>query len=147
MSFGFLLDTNVVSDPTQQRPEPRVELWLRAQPNRTLYISAITAGELRKGIALLDQGKRRVSLEQWLELLLLVTLFGRVLPVTQTIANRWGILTASRQLAGDPLSLADGLIAATALEENLTLVTRNTKHFANLGMNLLNPWNASPQLA
>jgi toxin FitB len=67
---------------------------------------------------------------------------GRVLPVTQSIAERWGILDGQRQAAGRPLGVADGMIAATALEHGLTLVTRNTKDFAGLGVTLFNPWNA-----
>jgi predicted nucleic acid-binding protein len=67
---------------------------------------------------------------------------GRVLPVTQGIAERWAILDGQRQIAGRPLGVADGLIAATALEHGLELVTRNTKDFAGLGLILLNPWGA-----
>ncbi len=70
---------------------------------------------------------------------------GRILPVTHTVADRWGMLTAARQLDGNPLGMADGLIAATTMEHELTLVTRNTKHFAGLGVLLLNPWDLQPQ--
>ena len=66
---------------------------------------------------------------------------GRVLPVTETIAERWGELDGKRQLAGRPLNAPDGMIAATALEHGLTLVTRNVKDFAGLGVVLLNPWD------
>lgn len=66
----------------------------------------------------------------------------RVLPVTQAIAERWGVLDGQRQAAGRPLSVPDGMIAATALEHGLTLVTRNVKDFAGLGVGVFNPWDA-----
>jgi predicted nucleic acid-binding protein len=66
----------------------------------------------------------------------------RILPVTQAIANRWGVLSAECQARGTPLNTADGMIAATALSHNLTLVTRNTRDFAQLGVDLLDPWDA-----
>ena len=141
MSSGFLLDTNVVSEPTRPRPEPRVERWLRSQANGDLHISAITAGELRKGVELLDLGERRASLEDWLTFQLPGRFSSRILPITGMIADRWGLLTARRQLLGSPLDMADGLIAATALQHDLVLVTRNTRHFASLDLPLFNPWD------
>lgn len=114
--------------------------WLRAQPEMTLFLSVVTLGGLHKGIALLPTGKRRSILEKWLEDDLLPFFVGRVLPVTQAIGSRWGGLTADRQRAGHPLGAADGLIAATALEHNLILATRNVKDFEDLKLSLLNPW-------
>ncbi len=140
MSSGFLLDTNVASEQIQSRPEPSVNGWLRAQPAETLYLSVVTLGELHKGIALLPLGKRRSVLEEWLRDDLLPVFAGRVLPVTQAIASRWGVLTADRQRVGRPLGAADGLIAATAFEYNLILATRNTRDFDGLELSLLNPW-------
>lgn len=122
---GFLLDTNVPSELTRIRPDPRVAAWLEAADDEQLFISVVTLGELRKGFAILPSSHRRASLENWLQDELLPWFEGRILPVTQAIADRWGILDAQSQLNGTPLNTADGMIAATAHEHQLTIVTRN----------------------
>lgn len=85
-------------------------------------------------------GKRRAGLEGWLENDLPLLFEERILPVTQAIVRRWGVFTAQRQRLGRPLGMADGLLAATAFEHDLVLVTRNTKDFSSLAVTLLNPW-------
>lgn len=137
---GFLLDTNVPSELVRPKPEPRVESWVAAQNLDALFISAVSFGEFRKGIVLRLPGKRKTELEVWLETDLSILFSGRILTVTRTIAERWGVLEAPRQLVGRPLNVPDGMIAATALEHGLTIVTRNVKDFADLGVVLLNPW-------
>jgi predicted nucleic acid-binding protein len=140
---GFLLDTNIPSELIRSRPEPRIGSWVYAQDEQSLHLSAVTIGELRRGFVLLQPGKRRSDLESWFETDLLPRFRGRILPVTQSVADRWGVLGAERQLRGIPLSTADGLIAATALERNLTVVTRNVKDFAGLGLAVFSPWDAA----
>ena len=142
MSAGFLLDTNVPSELTRQSPNARVSTWVSVQDNASLYLSVVSVGEFRKGFCLLPQGRRRMQLEQWFEQFLLPFFGTRILPVTQAIANRWGVLSAECHARGTPLNTADGMIAATALAHNLTLVTSNTKDFARLGVDLLDPWDA-----
>ncbi|MFZ0962922.1 MAG: type II toxin-antitoxin system VapC family toxin [Terriglobia bacterium] len=139
----FLLDTNIPSELTKPLPEPRVTAWVDTQDNASLYLSAVSVGELRRGFTVLPPGKRRAQLEQWFEQYLLPLFSGRILPVTQSVGNRWGVLGGECQLRGTHLSMADGMIAATALEHDLTLVTRNVKDFAGLGVTLLNPWDAA----
>ena len=143
MSAGFLLDTNVPSELTKPAPDVRVRDWVDAQDDASLYLSAVTVGELRRGFTILPHGRRRAQLEQWLEQYLLPLFAGRVLPVTQSIGNRWGVLDGECQLRGTPLNTADGMIAATALEHDLTVVTRNVKDFAGLGVSVFNPWGAA----
>jgi len=139
---GFLLDTNIPSELIRTRPEPRLENWVYAQDEQALYLSVVSIGELRRGFVLLSAIKRRPALEQWFENDLVPRFRGRILPVTYAIADRWGRLDGECQLRGAPLNTADGLIAATALEHDLTVVTRNVKDFAGLGVTLFNPWNA-----
>lgn len=116
--------------------------WVDAQDNTSLHLSVVSVGEIRKGFTLLPQGRRRAQLEEWFELYLLPLFGDRILPVTQPVGNRWGLLSAECQLRGTPLNTADGMIAATALEHDLTIVTRNVKDFYQLGVAIINPWEA-----
>ena len=136
---GFLLDTNIPSELTKPMPDIRVTGWVAAQDNASLYLSVVSVGELRRGFTLLPRSKRRTRLEQWFEQYLLPLFAGRILPVTQSIGDRWGVLGGECQLRGTPLNTADGMIAATALEHDLTIVTRNVKDFAGLGVAVFNP--------
>jgi len=143
VSRGFLVDTNVPSELTRPSPDVRVRDWVDAQDNTSLHLSVVSVGEIRKGFTLLPQGRRRAQLEEWFELYLLPLFGDRILPVTQPVGNRWGLLSAECQLRGTPLNTADGMIAATALEHDLTIVTRNVKDFYQLGVAIINPWEAN----
>ena len=142
MNGGFLLDTNVLSELTKPMPDVHVRDWVDAQDDGNLYLSVVSVGELRRGFTVLPPGKRRTQLEQWFEQHLLPLFAGRILPVTQSIGNRWGVLGGECQLRGTTLNTADGMIAATALEHGLTVVTRNVKDFAGLDVAIFNPWDA-----
>ncbi len=141
MSQEYLLDTNIPSEFSKPTPNVQVTAWVAGQEN--LHLSVISIGELRKGFSLLPPSKRRTDLEQWFDRYLMPLVATRILPVTESIASRWGMLSATRQLKGTPLSVTDGLIAATALEHGLTLVTRNVRDFADLGLTIINPWDAN----
>ncbi len=104
-------------------------------------MSVVSFGEIRKGIVLRSPGKRRTELEVWLETDLTNLFSGRILPVTRSIAERWGVLEGQQQLMGRPLHVPDGQIAATALEHGLALVTRNVTDFEGRGLTILNPWD------
>lgn len=106
-------------------------------------MSVVSVGELRRGFIMLPHSKRRSDLERWFQNDLLPLFLGRVLPVTHSIADRWGVLDGQCQLKGTSLSTADGMIAATALERDLVLVTRNVKDFVGLGVEVFNPWEAA----
>jgi predicted nucleic acid-binding protein len=137
---GFLLDTNIPSELTRSRPDSRVADWLEATDDNSLYVSVITLGEIQKGLTVMPDRRRRLHLQRWLEEELHPWFFGRILPVDEAVAERWGALDGERQLQGLPLNTADGLIVATALEHGLTLVTRNIKDFVGLSVPIFNPW-------
>ena len=136
---GFLIDTNVISELIRPRPEPRVQNWVASTDETLLYLSVLTIGEIRKGIVLIKDAARRVTLEAWLDSDLARRFEGRILPIDQAIADRWGRLTAHAS-PKTMLPVIDGLLAATALRYDLTLVTRNTKDVAKTGVSLFNPW-------
>jgi len=137
---GFLLDTNCISEVVRVKPEPCVMEWIEAAEETLLYLSVLTLGEIRKGLAGLPQGKRRTQLETWLEVELGARFAGRILSIDQSIADRWGLLAASAKAKGKTLSTIDGLLAATAVQHNLTIVSRNVSDFSNTPVPVLNPW-------
>jgi predicted nucleic acid-binding protein len=92
---------------------------------------------------MLPSSQKRTALQRWLEVDVRSWYAGRILPVTESIAERWGNLAATARKRGIAVKVVDAVIAATALEHNLTLVTRNVKDFASLGVALLNPWDAA----
>ncbi len=136
---GFLLDTNVISEPGRAKPDAKVLRWLDAQTEHTLFLSAFTFAEIRKGIAKLGAFDRREQLERWMAELRL-RFSGRILPVEEAVLDHWGVLTGTAEARGTKLPGIDALFAATALCHDLTLVTRNTKDMAATGVPLFNPW-------
>jgi toxin FitB len=139
---GFLLDTNCISELVRVKPDPRVLQWIDAADESLLCLSVLTLGEIRKGVAGLPQSKRRTQLETWLELELRSRFSGRILNIEADVADRWGLLAAEAKRKGRALSAIDGLLAATALHHNLTIVSRNIGDFAGTPVPILNPWEA-----
>ena len=137
--MSYLIDTNVLSELRRKQPDPHVVAWMQARPGAALFLSVLTLGEIRKGIERVEDGARKQALLDWLEVELPHYFLGRLLGIDAHTADRWGCLMAS---AGRPLPAIDGLLAATALQHDLTLVTRNTKDFAGLTVRLINPWEA-----
>ncbi len=137
----YLIDTNVLSEFAKPFPSPDVKVWFDEADPDTLFASVITLGEIRLGIEDMQAGKRRTELEGWVENGLPAWFAANLLPVTKGIADRWGRVTIQGRRKGLNLATADGLIAATALEHDFTIVTRNVKDFAGLGVRILNPWN------
>jgi predicted nucleic acid-binding protein len=139
---GFLLDTNVLSEFSRTgEPDHHVDRWLKTTADESRFASVLTFAEIRRGIELLSPGKRRTQLEQW-QNDLVASFEMRLFPVTKAIADRWAVLAAQAQRKGMTLANIDGLIALTALEHDLTLVTRNVKDSAGVELPLLNRWEA-----
>jgi toxin FitB len=139
---GFLLATNCISELVRPKPDPHVIRWMEAADEAMLYLSVLTVGEIRKGVAGLAQGKRRTRLETWLEVDLQARFAGRVVPIDPGVTDRWGLLAAEAKRKGKALSVIDGLLAATALHHNLTVVSRNVDDFTNTPIQVVNPWEA-----
>jgi len=137
---GYLLDTNCISELVRREPEPRVVEWVEAADETMLYLSVLTLGEIRKGLAALVEGKRKTRLEGWLEVDLQTRFAGRILPIDSGVANRWGSIAAQAERGGKVLPVIDGLLAATALHHDLTVVSRNASDFQHSLVRVLNPW-------
>lgn len=139
--MNFLLDTNVLSEVKRPVPEMKVLGWLDAVDEDRVFISVASIAELRRGVALMDDGRRRAALAAWLASDLPARFADRLLPIDHAVAERWGELMAQSRHGGIALSVMDGFFAATAIAKNLTLVTRNVRDFAPFGVSLHNPWD------
>jgi predicted nucleic acid-binding protein len=140
---GFLLDTNVVSELIKPRPEPKVTRWVEAVDESLLFLSVLTLGEIRKGIAALPRTSRRAELDQWLDAELRPRFAERILPIDEAVADRWGRVAGELAARGKPpVPVIDGLLAATAAQYDLTLVTRKSRDVARTGVSVFNPWEA-----
>ena len=137
--MNILLDTCAISELRKPAPSPSFLEWFESCNERLLHLSSITLGELRFGIDLLQDGKRKNDLLTWYAELCL-SYRGHIVSPTQEICEQWGMLRARRRVNGHSLPMADGLIAATARHHSMALVTRNTKDFQDLGIELINPW-------
>ena len=138
----WLLDTCVVSEFAKPAPEPRVVQWLHQQPYADLALSVLTIGEIGKGIHKLSESAKKNRLLTWLESDVLSRFEGRLLDVDITVAKCWAHVLADSESKGRPLAAIDGLIAATGLVHQLTLVTRDTPDMEAIGVPLFNPWNS-----
>jgi hypothetical protein len=134
----YLVDANVLSEPTRAAPDPKVVEWLRRH-ERELSVDPIILGELRFGILLLPRGKRRARLERWFETGVRRL---RCLPWDAETGLRWAALLAGLRSAGRAMPVKDSLIAATALAHDLTLATRNRTDFEKAGVRLVDPFAA-----
>jgi predicted nucleic acid-binding protein len=138
----LLLDTNVLSEVTRPAPDARVLDWLDGLDEDRSFISVVSIAEIRRGVALMDEGRKREALAEWLARDLPQRFEQRVLPVDEPVALAWGDLMGLAKRRGRGLSSMDGLIAATAIARELTLATRNTKDFEGFGLELFDPWTA-----
>ena len=135
----FLLDTNVVSEWVKLKPNANVVRWLADMDEDQVHLSVVTFAEIRQGIYEMPSGRRRDSLESWLNDDLFLRFEGRILDVDLAVAGAWGALMAQSTKVGMNLNAMDAFIAATARVHAVTLATRNTKHFAKLDVSLANP--------
>ena len=132
----YLVDANVLSEPTKQSADSRVVAWLNANESN-LIVDSIIIGELRIGILALPRGRKRDRLEQWYE-----TVVGTIecIPWDASISQRWANLVVDLKRKEETVPLLDGMIAATALQHDLTVATRNTRDFQKTGVKTFNPF-------
>ncbi len=138
----YLLDTCVFSEYGKPRPDTRVLDWVSAAVDEDLYISVLSIGELEKGILRLPGSARKSGLIQFLGDLKL-RFAANILDIDLAAMRRWAELMANRESIGRPMPIIDSLIAATALEHDLALVTRNESDFDASGVTILNIWNGT----
>jgi toxin FitB len=132
----FLVDANVLSEPTKPAPSSKVIDWLSAN-ERTLVVDSIILGELCIGILALAPGRKRRQLEQWFDALMQTI---ECLPWDATVSRRWAKLVVDLKQKGKTMPLLDGMIAATALHHDLTIATRNTRDFKKAGLKVFDPF-------
>jgi len=139
----IILDTNVLSALMRKVPEAPVVAWLDRQPAESVWITSITLFEARFGLALLPKSRRRQTLEAAFARLLSEDLENRLLDFESAAAVEAASLAAGRQRAGLQVDVRDTLIAGIALARRATLATRNVKHFRDLNIPVINPWDVT----
>lgn len=137
---GWLLDTNVLSELRRPRPEQRVVDFVARQPLESLFTSAVVFAEIRFGIELVPDANRRSELQDWLNHKLRPLFGQRVCPISEDVMLKWRLLVEEGRRVGHTFSQPDLIIAATALEHGLTIVTRNTVDYEKAKAPSCNPW-------
>lgn len=132
----YLVDANVLSEPTKARPDSKVVAWLTAHEG-DFVVDPIVLGELSFGILALPKGRKRVQLEEWFNAVVSAI---ECLPWDAAVSLRWARLVVGLKKKGITLPVLDTMIAATAIEHDLTVVTRNVRHFKRTGVKVLNPF-------
>ena len=140
--MSWLLDTCVISELPRPTPNAAVIEWIEGRPEEDLFLSVLTLGELEKGIAKLPPSSRRADLENWVHEDLTRRFDGRLLPIGNEVAARWGSMAGIAEAQGNPLPVIDCLIAATGLHHDLIVVTRNIDDLERCGARCVNPWRA-----
>jgi predicted nucleic acid-binding protein len=136
----FILDTCALSELVTKSPNPRAVQTMLTLPREELYLSVMTAAELKAGIEALPMGARKEFLQGWFEEHVLRLYRDRLLAVDMAVALRWGELKIDLRKRGRSMQVIDGVIAATALAHGFILVTRNEADFIHSGVRVLNPW-------
>jgi predicted nucleic acid-binding protein len=140
----IVLDTNVLSALMQNLPDAQVVAWLDDQHAESVWISSVTLFEARYGLALLAPGRRKSQLQERFDQLVEDDLESRVLTFDADAAAQAAQLAADRKARGHPVDMRDTFIAGIALARRATLATRNTRHFDDLSVPVVNPWASSP---
>ena len=136
----YLLDTNVISETIKKSPNKILLKWLSSIDITQCALSVLTLGEIRKGAEMLEDKSKKHQIKQWLEIDLLKQFYGRIIYIDAKIADKWGYICSLNK--SNKMLAIDTLIAASAIVNNLKLITRNTKDFEKIsGLEIFNPWD------
>ncbi|MFM9912751.1 MAG: type II toxin-antitoxin system VapC family toxin [Methylophilaceae bacterium] len=138
--MNFLLDTCVISELVKKTPNQAVVDWIQQQNHANCFISSITLGEIQKGISKLAVSAQKDDLQAWLNNDVRARFIGQTIAIEANEALQWGEVQAAAEAQGKPMPMIDSLIAASAIFQDMTLVTRNTKDMEASGVKLFNPW-------
>ena len=138
--MNYLLDTCVISELIKPKPSSKVIKWLRFCQEESLFLSSLTIGEIQKGISKLPDSRKRKKLQSWLDSELTQRFDKRILGIDFKVAQKWGKIQASSEIAGVKMPVIDSLIASIGIVFDMTVVTRNTADMKNSGVRLFNPW-------
>jgi predicted nucleic acid-binding protein len=139
--MSWLLDTNILSELRRPRPEPKVVAFVAGCPLDRLYISVVTLAEIRFGIELIAEPVRRAALNDWLTHRVRPMFEGRILPLSEEVMLKWRLLVEEGRKSGHTFSQPDLMIAATALQHGLTVVTRDRTEYDRARVPVLDPWD------
>jgi predicted nucleic acid-binding protein len=136
----IIVDTNVVAEVMRASPTPAVVAWLNAQNSASLFLAAITVGEIRYGLRIMPKGRRRQTLEEGFDQIIATAFAGRILAFGEHAASHYGEVMGRRKELGRPLSVPDGQIAALARLHGFAVATRNVRDFLDCGIELVDPF-------
>lgn len=139
----YLLDTCAISELVKAKPRKTVVEWIEGCDEDAVFLSVLTLGEIQKGIAKLTDERRKTKIQRWLDSDLRDRFAERILPVSEEVALTWGNLEGEAEAKGKPIPAIDGLIGATAIANNLTVVTRNVDDIGATGARTLDLWAMS----
>jgi predicted nucleic acid-binding protein len=140
----IIVDTNVVTEVMRASPAPAVVAWFNAQSSASLFLTAITVGEIRYGLRIMPKGQRRQTIEQGFDQIIATAFAGRILAFDERAAAHYGEVMGRRKEIGRPLSVPDGQIAALARLHSFAVATRNIRDFLDCGIELVNPFSPAP---
>lgn len=135
-----MLDTCAISELAKRQPDKNVVNWINRADEELLYLSVLTVGEIQKGISKLGDLRKRTKIQEWIDSELRTRFSRRVLPITEEVALTWGTIEGAAEAEGRPIPIIDGLIGATAIAHNLTVITRNVADIASTGARVFDPW-------
>ena len=140
--MNYLLNTCMISELVKPAADDKVTDWISSLPEETIHLNVITVGEIQKGIAKLPASAKKHQLQSWLDNDLILRFENRIVPIDQKVARMWGKILAQAEKKGRQIPAIDGLIAATGLVYDMTVVTRNVSDIQVDGLSLFNPWEA-----